>query len=360
MRQYKWILFLICLTFSLATKAQYSFTFMPEVQGRSIDGLMMVKINYMGTSAASIQLRVTVSEAKQGQLLVLTTPVFTMYPGVSVPLPGLVHHSAIEFGQQEAARLIRQANIFPGGEYEYCFQILEQGEGTGSQEQCFDYHLQPFSPLLLSEPFEEEDIQQLKPTFTWQPIFPAIVGIQYRLVIAEIKPGQDKVEAMHYNMAIVNQWQLQGPIYFYPPNARDLQPGKSYAWQVFAYKYDVILSASEVWEFKVAPFAEDIAATVALGNIDRYADETPLLISDSLTFGFDNSAGSQKLDYVLNCISDVNLQVNYHPDYPLNNGYNYIQFSFAGVKGMKKGALYELVVKSTQGGEIKKIRFVYK
>ncbi|RAJ06539.1 hypothetical protein LX64_01666 [Chitinophaga skermanii] len=364
MRLYKYFLILCLVCAASHVQAQFSFTFMPEIHGRSMDGLMMVKIGNHTQEKKFVQLVVTVREAKAGQILTVRTAPFELYPGVTSPLQSSVFNSNVSFAQNKLASIVRQSNYFPEGDYEYCFAL----EGTGTsgepgtlQEYCFDYQLQPLSPLMLLEPYEDETVCTPRPALFWQPMMPSIPGLQYRLVLVEVKPGQQKAEAIHYNMALVNQPNIPSPFLFYPAIARPLENGKTYAWQVTAYKNDVILGTSEIWTLNAQ--CDDLAADQknepVYNNIQVLAQRGYFVAHGNVTFIMDGVPRSENLVYSITCLNKPNLNMKRLPAVPLNPGLNLVNIDVKDRRSFVDGYFYLLKVELPTK-ETKEIRFLYK
>src|ERR1700733_10613356 len=92
----KKLIILFQLFFTIPVCGQVNFQFIPELYGRSVDQLLNCKIiNPSGKKSGTLTL--TVSEKKNGTVVVLKTSAFNLYPGVnSLPL-NAVRNSGIEF-----------------------------------------------------------------------------------------------------------------------------------------------------------------------------------------------------------------------------------------------------------------------
>ncbi|MCK7556257.1 hypothetical protein MKQ70_15025 [Chitinophaga sedimenti] len=246
-----WILvLLVCIAAGFKSQAQVSFSFVPELQGRTVDGLFQVRTMNAG-ARKTVNLQMTVTEKSAGLIVRIQTSAFDLMPGNN-PLPASVARQAgLTFSNDKAAAVTRQSGYFLEGDYDFCFELVE-GKAGGSvlAEQCFSYMLQPFSPLLLVKPADGEQTCDKRPAFFWQPLLPAVPGVQYRLALVELKPRQAKTEAMNINIPLINQRNINTPMLFFPAVNKDLEEEKVYAWQVTAYKGATMLAQSEIWEFK--------------------------------------------------------------------------------------------------------------
>ena len=239
---------------ALAARGQVTFQFSPEVQGRTADGLLWVKTTSMYQQPNLVQMEITVSERKAGRIITISTGSYQMMPGTQTIDRRAAAEAVIRFADNSLARMVRQSSSFPEGEYEYCFQVFRGDKSANKEllgEQCFDYLVEPLTPLFLIEPFDREQTCEKRPNFTWQPSLPVIPGAQYRLTLVEKKPNQASQEALVYNVPVFNQSNVTTPLLIYPATARALEEGKMYTWQVTVYKEGIVLNRSEIWDFTV-------------------------------------------------------------------------------------------------------------
>lgn len=363
LKLYSGVIFLFLLLSARTSFAQVSFVFIPEMQGRTLDGLMQVKVANPAGQSQMVTLTVRVSAANAGEVVAIKSAAFQLMPGTNTLPAGLFSRAAIRFGNNKIATVCRQSGYFTEGDYEYCFELnpadaSHQGETIG--EQCFDYYLQPFTPLILINPAEEDKICNKRPPFFWQPLLPSIPGVQYRMILTEVKQGQAKVEALNYNLPVINQFNIAMPMLYYPPLAKDLVEGKTYAWQVTAYKNDMMLVNSEVWEFTVE--CEDNNVKIvpeSYRDIDDLTKGNFYLAKGSIRFAVQNTYADAKLDYSIRCISNLEQQVKKLPTVKLKWGSNNILIPLNDNKSFVDGYYYLLEIKLPNGVE-KRLRFLFK
>lgn len=360
---YRGVIILFISLFTLQVHAQVSFIFIPEMQGRTLDGLLQVKLANAGSNSQMVKLKATVSAANVGNVVTIISTPFQLLPGTNALPPALFSKAAIRFAENKIATVCRQSGYFTEGDYEYCFELVpadpaHQGEVTA--EQCFDYYLQPFSPLILLNPAEEDQICNKRPPFFWQPLLPAIPGVQYRFLLVEMKTGQAKMEALNYNMPVINQLNVNMPMLFYPPQAKDLVEGKTYAWQVTAYKNDMMLVNSEIWEFTVA--CENNTEKIVPESYRDIADLSKgnfYIAQGNIMFAVQNTYATTKLNYKIRCISKPELKIGKLPSVKLVWGNNNIIIPLEESKSFVDGYYYLLEIKLPNGDE-KQLRFLYK
>jgi hypothetical protein len=347
---------LLCLVMPL--KAQYTFAFMPEIQGRTMDGIFKVRIGNTGAKQ-TVSLTIIVTEAKSGAVVTIKTPGFELMPGMnSAP----AYSAAVAFGASKLATVVSQSGFFPEGDYDYCFQ-LSDGPAHSSNllaEQCFNYELQPFSSMQLIQPYDGDKICDKRPPFSWQPLIPIINGVQYRMLLVEVKEGQQRAEAIRMNLAIINQQQIPLPVLLYPSLANELTEGKQYAWQVSAYRNDLLLAESEIWDFKVDCERDSTKLPAeAFRSLEDLSKGNFYIARGQLLFAFNNTYEATALQYSIRCLTKPEQVPKKLPKVKVARGLNQVVIDISENKSFTDGYFYIMDVKLPDGTQ-KQLRFIYK
>ncbi|WP_341836434.1 hypothetical protein WJU16_00850 [Chitinophaga pollutisoli] len=341
---------------------QIAVTFLPEVQGRTLETLMGARLTNAGQKVPCI-LQIRITSAGGGLIAEAATPAFELPPGTNMIPQSAAYRASWKFGNSQQATVVKQSHQFPEGEYEYCFTLLEvAGSHAGAvlAEQCFNHMLTPFSPLELTEPYDGDRICDKRPTLLWQPLLPAMPGMTYRLLLVELKEGQPRAEALHFNMPVIRQSGIPSPMLLYPPLSRELTEGRRYAWQVTAVKGETVLARSEIWDFTVK--CEDSVAQKPVDSyrsIDDLAKGNFYIADGRILFAVDNYHNAATLDYKITSISMPNEKIRKLPKLKLATGHNHIEIDLRSVKGMTDGHYYLLLVR-LPSGETKQLRFLNK
>ncbi|SFM67516.1 hypothetical protein SAMN05428949_0395 [Chitinophaga sp. YR627] len=361
MNGYRILLTGLLLSVLMPLKAQITFSFMPEIQGRTVENIYKVRIGNPG-NRQTVNLVINVTEAKSGAVVSIRTAPFELMPGMNTVPPGAVYNAAVSFGSSKVATVVSQSGFFPEGDYDYCFQLYEGGNHNGGpiDEQCFSYNLQPFSTMQLIQPYDADKICDKRPTFSWQPLIPAINGLMYRLLLVEVREGQQRAEALRMNLAIINQRQIPLPILIYPSLANQLEEGKKYAWQVSAYKNELLLAESEMWDFTVeCEKTPEETKPGAFRNLEDLAKGNFYIARGQILFAFNNSYAETKLQYTITCLTKQDQQLKKLPEVKVSRGLNQVVIEVSGKNGFVDGNFYIMDVK-LPSGEQRQLRFVYK
>jgi hypothetical protein len=121
------------------------------------------------------------------------------------------------------------------------------------QAKCTQLHLENPTPLILATPYNEAEIEETRPLFSWIPPSPVAgsANLNFSMVLVESMEGQNKSDALSMNRPLIEMEGLQNPALVFPPDLPELEQGKEYAWQVEAYVGKMPIAKSEQWKFKI-------------------------------------------------------------------------------------------------------------
>ena len=345
----------------LVADAQVNIQFVPELQGRNIDGLFNARI-YSAKAQRNVSLTITVTERKRGRVLTVKTPAFSINPGSSTIPASAVRPARLQFANNSFSSQVQQSGTLPEGDYEYCFVLTPEQGGLDPEspaEQCYSAEVTPFSPLNLTEPANQEKICLPRPMFSWQPSFPFVNGAAYQLILTEIKERQTATEAINYNLPLISQNGIVSPALAFPASYKELKAGKKYAWQVSLYKNQTVLNRSEIWEF-VMDCKDSVVREMNTGSYRSIEDLSRgnfYVTGNNLKFSLINSYNKQKLNYSIRCITDSRKKIKKLPVIHLKNGSNQIELALK--KDEFDDGFYYLLEVEMPNGEIKNLRFFY-
>jgi hypothetical protein len=362
MSKLKLRLFILFISISTAVSAQTSIVFVPEVYGTTLNGLFRASI-FNASGVKSVRMNITIREARAGKIATIQTEPFTIVPGNNIIPSGVARTASIAMAQNATANFIRRNQYFPQGDYEYSFNIYS---ASSSQEiiidQTFNNEITPLAPLDLIEPYDQDEICEKRPLLTWQPSIPKVDGLLYQVMLVEIKDKQNAVEALNYNLPIVNQKGVVANLLVYPPNSKELLAGKKYAWQVSAYRDQTIINRSDVWSFEIN--CQDsvnnvIPTDYGYRDIEDLAKGNFYVANGYIRFSLVNSYDVQKLSYQIICVSDPKVKVRRLPTVQLKRGQNKINLNFTHNLSFQSGKTYLMTVQMPGGG-VKDLRFLFK
>lgn len=342
--------------------AQSSIVFVPEIYGNTLNGLFRASI-YNPSGIKSVRMNITVREARAGKIAAIQTEAFTIVPGNNIIPPGVARTASVAMAQNATANFIRRNQYFPQGDYEYEFNIYS---ASSSQEtiidQTFNNEITPPAPLDLIEPYDQDEICEKRPLLTWQPSIPKVDGLFYQVMLVEIKDKQNAVEALNYNLPIVNQKGVVANLLVYPPNSKELVAGKKYAWQVSAYKDQTIINRSDVWSFEIN--CQDsvnnvIPTDYGYRDIEDLAKGNFYVANGQIRFALVNSYREQELKYTILCINNPSKKIRSLPKLRLKRGQNKVDIDLSYNFSFDDNYSYVMKVQMPDGSQ-KSLRFLYK
>jgi hypothetical protein len=337
---------------------QVNFMFLPELYGKSVEGLGTFQVQNLSGGPLRGQVLITVSgEGSRSGILTITTPIVTFPTGIS-DLPRVAFaNSVFRFANNAVAMLVNQTRNFPAGDYTFCFRFINADKTEEEYENCYDASVQPLVPIELIYPADADLICDKRPALTWQPPIPFHPAMRFRLLLTEKKRGET-IENLLMNTPLVLLDNITASTITYPSFAPDLQEGKTYCWQVIVHQQGVIVSRSEIWEFTV-----QCMDPVKLSEDDSYRELKVLMNGNyyiakgTLKFTFRNDYNLKKLNYTILDMSEGAQPVKYTPEIPVQPGLNRIDLDLQSLD-MHPGGQYLLRVYPFNEPAID-VRFIY-
>ncbi len=206
-----------------------------------------------------IYLHGTVTEAKDGLVVDATTASFDLRPGRTALKGPQVEPVDVNSSNQRYKDIFTRTGTVPSGEYDICVTaFLAETNEPVSIEFCLSHFVEQISEPILVSPFNESEVDDKLPVFTWTPPVPLPQRIRptYSIRIAQIYGRQSAYDALRSNPVWFEQSNLPTTVFQYPIAARSFETDKRYAWRITAYDGRSTLGQSEIWEFtKTVPIA---------------------------------------------------------------------------------------------------------
>jgi hypothetical protein len=366
MYKFIFIFFLLVALLAPGLKAQAQLTanFNVAIHGQTVDGLMLAQIvsNYPQVVHARVNIRVR--EQSRGELLQVQSGYISFNPGINTLSRERFASSSFRFAQNSAGMQLSQTNRFPEGEYEFCFEMLVGDEKRQTVdetfENCFESVVQPATSLLLINPADGDELCDKRPNLTWQPPMPVRAGTRYRLILCELKEKQTDVEAINYNIPVINVDAIIGNTLFYPAKLPDLQKDKQYVWQVSAYEGKTITTRSEIWKFAVKCEEKKLPLPAdSYRELKEQQTEGHYVAEGVLRFSFYNSYNAGKLSYIIENINKPGAKIKDLPELQLGSGFNKYDLDLSENRFFKDGGEYLLKV-TLPDGKLLSLKFIYK
>lgn len=367
MKRIKFILAFVFIGVGLlaqvSARSQLLMNYNAQLFGRSIDGLALVQLtnNYQEDKVATIVIRV--NEVTEGVVLTVMVPQIVLRRGVSSISRTEFAKSKLTFSRTPFGERLAQSGRFQDGDYEFCYEVEvadpKSQVVTDNVEQCFPAIIQQMTPLMLIDPAPEDIICNTRPSLTWQPPMPIDIQTRYRVILCEKKGDQTDIEAITYNVPIINVASIPSSKLFYPGSSPELRKGQEYVWQVTAYMGNTILTKSEIWTFTVK--CEEEKPDPGTESY-RELSEDPggvYIAKRYLRFGFTNPYSEGDLNFSIVATSDNARELTKIPRLKMVTGLNRYSIDLSENRAFKDGQEYMLTVRLASG-RLLKLRFIYK
>jgi len=361
---YRHIFLCILLASSLSVSAQVTVSFNASLHGRSMDGLSFAQVVNSSSQWVFAKIKITIHEMKYGIVATINIPYIQLRSGANVINSQTFARSNFVFAQNDAGRQLSQTGKFPDGEYEFCYEVTIGDPKTQMvydvSDFCFQSVIETMGPLLLIDPAPGDEFCNTRPNFTWQPPFPSQRGTQFRIIVCEKIENQTDIEAITYNIPIINLAGLYVNSILYPPKTPDLRKDRKYVWQVTAYQEKTMLVKSEIWEFQIKCDEPKIQLnTDSYRELKEVEDGNFYVANKVLRISFYNPYNPGVLNYSISSLSQPEKKIKKMPELKLNAGLNKYDIDLSDNSSFKNGQEYFVTV-GLENNRTLKLRFIYR
>lgn len=185
-------------------------------------------------------------------LLTVRSAPFILKSGMNGPFTADREVSNSEYGQGSQPDYIKTTHNLPGGTFRICVSVIFTQTSEPADEFCDEIDSDFNQYLYLINPFDKDTIDSPLPLLTWnhsEPFDLLAEGEFFRMVVSEIENNQTAEEAIVINSPVMVRNYLTMHSLQYPFDARELLPGKKYAWQVQKMSNNIVTNKTETWEF---------------------------------------------------------------------------------------------------------------
>lgn len=257
------------------------------------------------------------------------------------------------YGRSTASQSFARTGILGFGEFNICTEFIDN-QGARLGLTCTERASVPAIQFSLVYPSDEMKIADDRPVLNWENIGQygiAENNLIYSILLVEQLPGQSAAAALETNLPLLSRERLRTNSLLYPIGARQLRPGKTYAWRVMAYAGERALIGSQQWTFQLAEEVRETEQPVAksYAMLDTRINNRPYLFADAIQFGFDNNEGIETLSYEIINLDKGGQSVKHLPPITeISPGLNTIDLSTKSL-GLRKEQLYQLQVSTPRG-----------
>lgn len=254
-------LFLISLNAQISVKLQQP----PPYQFR-VEQFWKAILTNSGRTAVSIYLKGTATESVKGKVIEAASYVITIQPGIKIVSGRELGPFTVSQSNNQYKDIMLNTGSVPSGNYNICITAYEVTGGKQLSSDCISVVIENFNRLELISPFDQEVMGAVtdslaeninrSPTiiFSWLPPIPLPPNarINYRLKLVEVLGNQSVYAAMESNPVYFESPIISATVLRYPIAAKQLTPGKEYAWAVEVFVDNYKTQESEIRSFEIA------------------------------------------------------------------------------------------------------------
>lgn len=249
---------LLLLIFSLligSSSAQISIL-SSSVNSFNITPQSVAQLNVMNNDQeAVVFLECKIVGASNDVLLNIKSQPFTLRKGMNAISGYNLQFSSVEYSSSNQGTYVKSMHTLPSGKYNACYVISLLSHEPGD-EYCVDLESDISSFLTLISPMDKDTVDTPNPMLVWthSEAFNLLApGEYFRIIVSELMSDQNAESGVTSNTPSYMKNYLTTHQLLYPYDAKELEPGKHYAWQVQKLSNGVIVNKSEAWEFVLKP-----------------------------------------------------------------------------------------------------------
>ncbi|HXB11478.1 MAG TPA: hypothetical protein VNZ45_05795, partial [Bacteroidia bacterium] len=165
-----------------------------EVNSFNISPRGLCQVTIMSTvPSVQVVMQAQLLDAANEPLVTVRTNPFTLHNGINVSAKLNFSISSVVYGTASLVGYIRNSNVLPTGHYNYCVQIIPQGNVIEPGDQyCQEIESDLSTFLFLVNPEDKDTIYTLNPLLIWNhsdPFNTLGPGEYYRMVVAPLSQG---------------------------------------------------------------------------------------------------------------------------------------------------------------------------
>lgn len=247
-----------------------------------LEHMWKVTLNNLTTGTFKVYLYGKATESRAGFIVDAKTASFSLPPGFKrVTASDIGPIDVLETNKKYEKIVLNTGNV-PSGDYHICITVRNAATDEELGTDCIEQEVFNFTQLELISPSDNSVVEDFLPVFNWLPPAPlnANQKVTYTLQVSEILSRQSAYDAMQSNPLFLEANNLYSAIYQFQVSARGFIPGRRYAWKVLAYLGNVLISESEIWEFKYKSAPETGSTTMS--NLKSSGENSEVLQKKSI------------------------------------------------------------------------------
>jgi hypothetical protein len=342
---YRWLVFFM-ISGSLSAQTQVSILPLPaRSEGFLMEDLWRISMVNAGTGVQVGTLTFSIKDAGHHVVFSADVENLRLQNGINNFNGNDLTVVNLQYGNNNASMSLRRTGALPYGEYIICYIYQDVARSRIIGEYCEERSVQPLLPPELIQPYDGEQIATTRPLLVWKAPFPTgNVDIRYALRLTELTKESQAIRDIARNKPLLSR-TFKETMLVYPADAPDLQPGKSYVWQITAFAGDYTVGTTDVWTFIVAKPESPPEEPESYRLASDSPDGTPYLARRGvLRFAFNNRDSEAQLNYQIQTMDKQELKGITTEVVKLQSGINKVDLNLVANKRLKSGQKYLLVI----------------
>ncbi len=226
----------------------------------NVTGQSMLQTTVLSTGGeGTVRVKSFISNSAGKRVYTVESGVISIKTGAN-NIAALVGNAFIEkYSSLPQSKYVQTHHRLPSGLYTHCIVIEPLTGFEEGDELCNDIDASDMTFLSLVYPSDNDTIETNNPILTWthSESFSLLnEGEHFKIIVVEMKDDQGAEEAVTTNQPVFTKSFLRSHQVQYPFDAKELEKGKNYAWQVQKLSRGTIVNKTEAWEFTLKPDPE--------------------------------------------------------------------------------------------------------
>ncbi len=243
---------LLCLLFQITMKSQVSIINI-SVQPFNITPEALLNVGIMNNeNEKQVQILTQLYSSNNVILLTVKSQSFKLLKGLNSGTSGNRGIASVEYSSSSQANYLKTTHNLASGRYKICSSILVENGADKIDDYCDELEADFNQYLYLVNPLDGDTVETKNPILSWthsEPFTLLNQGEFYRMIVSEIKKDQSAEEAITINTPAMVKNYLKEHQVQYPYDAKELNDGSKYAWQVQKMSDGVVVNKTESWVF---------------------------------------------------------------------------------------------------------------
>ena len=263
------LLLLLLLTLVNRAAAQDFIVNTAPLEGLDITPENMLGFQVQSTATSDVPCKIEGSMVfRSGGHFIKFSFLTSIRPGLNQFDPQVIHINP-SYSSAALRELFTIHKLLPQGTYKYCITLvpnvgISEVAGGLHMNDCIYKQSKDLFSLTLIDPEDDAKLYEYNPMLSWVATYPFVNELTYRIRVAEIKQGQNTVNAIARNNPVYSENNLMSNSIVYPVYGKALRALQPYAWTVDAYYKGILLGGAEPWKFTIV---EDTVRKTKVGDV---------------------------------------------------------------------------------------------